>query len=112
MSFDPLAPIESAAAKILIGDLTEIQSAVNIINANPGNNVVIQEQIAAIVGVFEKAKFQAPVLLPLAEATLIQAIASNLTSLIGNVIGKLEPIASTPAPAVSPASAQALKKAE
>jgi len=91
-----LSTLEATAAQVLITDLSTLKGDFDAITANP-NPMEAQMELAQAMGQLLTMEAQLPALLPLAEGAAIQATSSGISSLLADIIAKVQ--AQFPAPA-------------
>ena len=92
INLNPLQGLETAAAQMLITDLQGIQKDVDGITtaAQANNFVAVQGYIADITGKLVALQIQLPMLLPVAQGALVATASTNVSSLLSDIISKLQ----------------------
>jgi hypothetical protein len=85
-----ISALEADIIQLALPTLTSIQTAFNTIASNPGNAVVLAQQEAVIVGSVNTLLVEAPALLPILQAQAISVGATQASTLLGDLIAKLQ----------------------
>ena len=85
-----VSALEADIIQLALPTLTTIQTAFTTIAANPGNAVVLAQQEAVIIGSINTLLVEAPALLPILQAQAIAAGATQASTLLGDLIAKLQ----------------------
>jgi hypothetical protein len=89
--------IETAVIQAALPTLTNIQTALQAIEQNPGNPVILAQQEAVIIGSVNTLMLEAPALIPALQSQAIAAGAGEGVTILGEIIAALQAQITPPA---------------
>ena len=94
---NPLSTLEAALAQLALTPLTNIQTAFNMVAANPGNQTILLEQEAVVIANVNTLIAEAPAAIPILQQTAIGYGAAQGSNIVGQIIAALQNVITPPA---------------